>query len=272
MPTILQLSDAHLSPRNTLFRGNVELVRRAVADAAPDLVMATGDLSLDGADREPDLEMAAEWHRGFPGPLMALPGNHDIGSDARLMAKQPVDDARLDRWRRHLGPGRGVTDLPGWRVIGLNSEVMATGHAEEAAQAGFIRDSLAGLGERRIALFLHRPPYLATMDEPWSLWAVGPEGRGPLSPLLEHPALRLVASGHIHLHHEVRRGPAAHVWAPALSFYCPPADQAGLPGNRRPGALLHRLHADHVETVLVAPEGLEAVNIADVQDQTYPRA
>ena len=70
----------------------------------------------------------------------------------------------------------------------------------------------------------------------------------------------------------VRRGPAAHVWAPALSFYCPPADQAGLPGNRRPGALLHRLHADHVETVLVAPEGLEAVNIADVQDQTYPRA
>jgi alkaline phosphatase D len=272
MPTILQLSDAHLSPRTTLFRGNVELVRRAVADAAPDLVVATGDLSLDGADRDPDLAMAAEWHRGFPGPLMALPGNHDVGSDVRLMATQPVDDARLDRWRRHLGPGRGVTDLPGWRVIGLNSEVMGTGHAEEAAQAAFLRDSLAGLGERRIALFLHRPPYLESPDENWGMWAVGPEGRAALSPVLDHPALRLVASGHIHLHHEVTRGPARHVWAPALSFYCSPDFQAGLPGSRRPGALLHRLHADHVETTFLAPEGLTAVDIAEVQDQTYPRS
>ena len=166
---------------------------------------------------------------------MALPGNHDIGSDARLMAKQPVDDARLDRWRRHLGPGRGVTDLPGWRIVGLNSEVMATGHAEEAAQAGFIRDSLAGLGERRIALFLHRPPYLAPVDEPWSLWAVGPEGRAARSRRCSSiPRCAWSASGHIHLHHEVRRGPAAHAWAPALSFTVPPADQAGLPGNRTP--------------------------------------
>jgi len=272
MHRILQLSDAHLSPRNTLFRANVELIRRTIGDAAPDLVLATGDLSLDGADREPDLQFAAEGHRAFPGRLLALPGNHDVGSDARLMARQPVNDERLARWQRHLGPGRGVIDLPGWRVIGLNSEVMGTGHAEEAAQAGFIRDSLAGLGDRRIALFLHRPAWLFSQDEPYGPWAVGPEGRGALAPILDHPALRLVASGHIHLHHEVRRGRVAHVWAPALSFYCDPSDQTGLPGSRKPGALLHRLHEDHVETVLLAPEGLEAVRINDIQDQTYPRS
>ncbi|MGG5821855.1 metallophosphoesterase family protein [Falsiroseomonas sp. HW251] len=271
MLSILQISDAHLSPRNTLFRGNVERVRQAVADAAPDLVVATGDLSLDGADRDPDLALAAEMHRAFPGRLMALPGNHDIGSDPRLMAKQPVDDERLARWRRHLGPGREVLDLPGWRIIGLNTEVMATGHAEEAVQAAFIRDSLSSLGERRIALFLHRPPYLERPDEPYGPWVIGPEGRGAMAPVLDHPALRLVASGHLHLHHEITRGAARHVWAPALSFYCPEKDQEGIPGSRRPGALLHRLHADHVETVLIAPEGLEAVNIADVQEQTYPR-
>ena len=272
MQSILQLSDAHLSPRNTLFRGNVELIRRAVSDRAPDLVLATGDLSLDGADREADLQLAAEWHRGFPGRLLALPGNHDIGSDVRLMPTQPVDDARLARWQRHLGLGRGVIDLPGWRVIGLNSEVMATGHAEETVQADFIRESLAGLGDRRIALFLHRPAYLFTPDEAYGPWAIGPEGRNALAPILQHPALRLVASGHIHLHHEMRRGQVAHVWAPALSFYCDPSDQAGLPGGRRPGALLHRLHEDHVETILLAPEGMEAVRINDIQDQTYPRS
>ncbi|WP_270933276.1 metallophosphoesterase family protein [Falsiroseomonas oryzae] len=271
MPTILQLSDAHLSPRNGLFRANLERVRQAVAADPPDLVVATGDLSLDGADREPDMELAAALHRAFPAPLLALPGNHDIGSEPRLQPKQPVDDARLDRWRRHLGPGRGVVDLPGWRVVGLNSEVMGTGHPEEAAQAAFIAEAAADAGERRIALFLHKPPFLAAADEPWNPWSVPPEARAALAPLLGHPGLRLVASGHLHLHHQVRRGQVEHVWAPALSFYVKPADQAGIPGGREPGALLHRLHADHVETVRLAPAGMEAVLIDTVQDQTYPR-
>ena len=270
MISILQLTDAHVSPRSDLFLGNLELVRRAVAESPPDLVVATGDLSLDGADREPDLALAAELHRAFPAPLVALPGNHDVGSDARLMPRQPVDDARLARWRRHFGAGYELRDLPGWRVIGLNSEVMGTGHPEEAAQAAFIAEAARGTGARRIALFLHRPPFLQTMDEAWNPWSVPPEGRAALVPLLSHPGLRLVASGHIHLHHEARRGAVAHVWAPALSFYCNPADQPGMPGGRQPGALVHRLHADHVETVLVAPAGLEPVLIDDVRDRTYP--
>jgi alkaline phosphatase D len=272
MITILQLSDAHVSPRTTLFRGNLERVRRAAEGAPPDLVVATGDLSLDGADREEDLALAAEMHRAFPAPMLALPGNHDIGSDSRLMPHQPVNDERLARWRRHLGAGRSVVDLPGWRIVGLNTEVMGTGHPEEAAQAGFIAEAAASAGERRIALFLHRPPWLNARDEAeWNPWSVPPQGRGALAPLLDHPGLRLVASGHLHLHHEARHGKVAHVWAPALSFWCDPADQPGMPGGRDPGSLLHRLHDDQVETVLLAPEGLETVCIEAVRDQTYPK-
>ena len=178
--------------------------------------------------------------------------------------------ALVPRWRASFGAGYELRDLPGWRVIGLNSEVMGTGHPEEAAQAAFIAEAARGTGARRIALFLHRPPFLQAMDEPWNPWSVPPEGRAALAPLLSHPGLRLVASGHIHLHHEARRGAVAHVWAPALSFYCNPADQPGMPGGRQPGALVHRLHADHVETVLVAPAGLEPVLIDDVRDRTYP--
>ncbi|WP_372620793.1 metallophosphoesterase family protein [Falsiroseomonas sp.] len=273
MPSILQVSDAHLSPRNGLFRGNLDLVRRAAEAAPPDLVVASGDLSLDGAGREPDLAFAAEQHRAFAAPLLALPGNHDVGSEPKLAPHQPVDDARLDRWRRHLGPGRGVVDLPGWRVIGLNSEVMGTGHAEEEAQAAFIAAAAAGAGDRRIALFLHKPPFLHAPEEAgWNPWSVPPEARPALAPLLTHPGLRLVASGHLHLHHEIRRGAVTHVWAPSLSFTVPASMQPGIPGARIGGALLHLLHADHVETRLLAPAGVEAVPMDTVQDQTYPRA
>jgi alkaline phosphatase D len=270
--TILQLTDAHLSPRNTLFRKNFELIRQLALASPPDLVVATGDLSLDGADRDADLALAAEMHRAFPAPLLALPGNHDVGSDKRLMPTQSVDDVRLARWQGVFGPGRFVRDVPGWRLIGLNSEIMGTGHPAEQDQAAFISEAAAGAGERRIALFLHRPPFLFRRDEPgWTPWGLPPEARPALAPLLDHPGLRLVASGHIHLHHEEMRGKVRHVWAPATSFHCKPADQEGLPGSRAPGALLHRLHADHVETVLLAPAGMEPVLIDDVQAETYPR-
>lgn len=271
VPTVLQLSDAHLSPRNSLFRANVARVRDAVAAAPPDLVVASGDLSLDGADRDEDLALAAAIHADFPAPLLALPGNHDTGSHPRTMAAQPFDTQRLDRFRRHCGAGRGLHDLPGWRVIGLNSEVMGTGHPEEAAQAAFIALAVADLGPRRIALFLHKPVFVTEPEDPdFDYWSVPPQARAALAPILAHPNLRLVASGHLHLHHEFARGPVRYVWAPPLSFVVNAADQPGMPGQRRTGALLHRLHADHVETVLVAPPGMEAPLHDDIRHLTYP--
>ena len=272
MPTILQLSDAHLSPRNKLFRGNVALIRALAEASPPDLVIASGDLSLDGADSEADLALAAELHRAFPAPLLALPGNHDTGSHAHTMPHQPFDDARLARFQAHLGAGRGLHDLPGWRVIGLNSEVMGTGHPEEAAQARFIAEAAASAGERRIALFLHKPVFVTELDDPtFDYWSVPPQARAALAPLLDHPGLRLVASGHLHLHHEVTRGRVAYVWAPPLSFVVEEAEQPGLPGARLTGALLHRLHADHVETVLLAPAGMTTPLLGDIRHLTYPR-
>ncbi len=273
MPSILQISDAHLSPRNDLFHGNLALIRALAEATPPDLTVASGDMSLDGADREADMAFAAAAHSAFPGPLMALPGNHDTGSHPRTMPSQPFDTARLARFQAHFGAGRGLRDLPGWRVIGLNSEVMGTGHAEEAAQARFIAEAAAGAGARRIALFLHKPVFVTERDDPnFDYWSVPPAARAALSPLLDHPGLRLVASGHLHLHHAFTRGRVAYAWAPPLSFVCTPAMQEGLPGVRHGGALLHRLHADHVETVLLQPEGLEVPSMDDVLHLTYPPA
>ncbi|WP_439596657.1 metallophosphoesterase family protein [Falsiroseomonas sp.] len=273
MPSILQLSDAHLSPRNDLFRGNLARIHAMAMASPPDLVVASGDLSLDGADHDEDLALAAALHGAFPAPLLALPGNHDTGSHPHTMPRQPFDSARLDRFRAHCGPGRGLVDLPGWRVIGLNSEVMGTGQAEESAQADFIAEAAAGAGDRRIALFLHKPVFVTEFADPtFDYWSVPPQARAALLPVLEHPGLRLVASGHLHLHRQVMLGRVSYAWAPPLSFIVHPSEQPGLPGARVCGALLHHLHEDHVETVLLAPEGMETPDLDALRAQTYPRA
>lgn len=270
MPSILQITDAHLSPRNGLFRENLERIRRAVEDDPPDLVVATGDLSLDGADRDEDMAFAAALHRAFPAPLLALPGNHDVGSHPGMQPRQPVTEHRLERFRTHIGPGRGVVDLPGWRVIGLNTEVMGMGIAEEAAQDAFLDDAIAAAGARRIALFLHKPIFVTTPgDAAFDEWSVPPPARARLAALIGHPALRLVASGHLHLHHEFSIDRVAFAWAPALSFHVSPVQQQGLPGLRHGGALLHHLHADHVETRLLQPNGVATVPLDDVLHLTY---
>ena len=272
MQTILQLTDSHLSPRNDLFRGNLALIHGLAQNILPDLTVASGDLSLDGADHDADLVFAAEQLQRFPGPLLALPGNHDTGSHGHTMPRQPYDSARQARFQSHFGKGYGVHDLPGWRVIGLNSEVMGTGHAEEASQARFIIEAAEGTGTKRLAVFLHKPVFVTEPEDPtFDYWSVPPHARATLAPLLEHPSLRLVASGHLHLHHEFSRGLVAYVWAPPLSFVVEEEEQLGLPGERHCGALLHHLHEDHVETVLLKPDGMEVPYLGPLRHLTYPR-
>jgi alkaline phosphatase D len=272
MTSILQISDAHLSPRSPLFRDNLAVIAAWAAASPPDLVIASGDLSLDGADQAEDLEFAAGLLRALPAPLLAIPGNHDVGSHPRTMPHQPVDAVRLARFRALVGEDRWVRDVPGWRLVGLDTEIMGTGLAEEAVQAGFIAAAATGLGDRRLALFLHKPVFVTAPEDPaFDYWSVPPGARPALAPLLDHPALRLVASGHVHLHREEMRGAVRYAWAPALSFVVAPEDQPGLPGERPCGALLHRLHADHLETTLLSPPGLRRRWINDIRDQTYPR-
>jgi hypothetical protein len=46
-------------------------------------------------------------------------------------------------------------------------------------------------------------------------------------------------------------------------------EQSGLPGTRCTGALLHHLHEDHVETVLLSPPGMEMPLLDDIRHLTY---
>lgn len=267
--TLAQISDTHLGVSTPLFRDNFGRIAAALALSRPDLVVATGDVSLDGADREADLAYAQAAFAQL-GPVHAVPGNHDVGDHPELAPGQPVSTARLDRFRRHMGPDRWVLDRGNWRLLGLNSQVMGA-HAEEQAQAGMILDALETLGDRRLAVFIHKPLFAADPDETgFDYWSVPPFARGALRPLMVHPALRLVASGHLHVHHEAWRGGARYVWAPSAGFIVAPEEQAGLPGARPCGILLHRFLEDAVATSLVVPPGMTTPYIHEVREEAYP--
>jgi alkaline phosphatase D len=276
--TILQVSDTHLSARITRFNANWGEAARVIGRESAALVVHTGDASLDGADHEDDLAFAAGMLSAGLGPegprLRCVPGNHDVGDRPPAAPHQPTTDRRVAAYAAMLGAASWVEDMPGWRLIGLNSQVIGTGTAAEAAQAAMLGEATLTAGTRRLALFLHKPAFLDDPDEPAAgYWTVPPEERGALRPLLDHPNLRLVASGHLHVQRLRRRGAVMHAWAPATSFLVGPAimpDPRG--GERQLGLLRHRFGVDTVETDIVPLPEAEPILFDPIAHEIYPPA
>lgn len=276
MFTVLQISDTHLSQRVPRFNANWTLAARRLAGEAAELVVHTGDAALDGPDHVADLEFAAASLRsgiGAEGPrLRCVPGNHDVGDRPVIAPHQPTTDARIAAHAAFLGACSWIDDAPGWRLIGINTQVLGTGTAAEAAQAAMLAEAALTLGDRMLALFMHKPPFLDHPDEPeGGYWTVPPEERGALAPLLGHPRLRLVASGHLHVQRLIRRGRVMHAWSPATSFMVGPAlmpDTHG--GTRCLGLLRHRFGAEDVDTEPVAMPGAEPIVLDPIIDEIYP--
>ena len=76
---IAQISDTHLSETKPYFVDNFVRIGEALRVAKPDLVVNTGDISLDGASEERDLAAGRLLHDALGLPLRFLPGNHDLG-------------------------------------------------------------------------------------------------------------------------------------------------------------------------------------------------
>ena len=270
--TLAQVSDAHLGSRTHLFRDNFDRVLTVLETVRPDLVVASGDVSLDGADSDADMALAAAQFARMPAPVHAIPGNHDVGDHPDRAPKQPVNDERLDRFRRAMGPDRWVLDHDNWRLLGLDSQIMGA-HPAEASQARMIEEALATLGDRRLAVFIHKPFFVVDpAEQVFDYWSVPPFARAPLRPIMTHPALRLVASGHLHVHHETVRGAVRYAWAPSVAFVVSPEEQAGLPGTRPCAILVHRFGDDAVETTLLQPAGMDRPFIDEIRAFTYPAA
>jgi len=267
---IIQISDTHLSPSKPHFADNWPPLARWIAEQRPDLVIHTGDVTVDGADVEGDLRYSAELMRGLGVRFRAVPGNHDVGDTRHI--RQPVNEERLQRWRAHFGLDRWVEDVEDCRLIGFDAKLLGSGEREEGLQVDWLDEVMNDAEDRRIAWFLHRPLFLDSPDEAdTGYWSVKPQPRAGLVQLLRRYSVALVGSGHLHKAHDFMLDGTRYIWAPSSAFLVGPGMQPPMPGARRLGAVVYEIRGSTIGAQIVAVRGLTAHWIDNVAEEVYPR-
>ncbi len=266
---IIQISDTHLSRGKAHFTDNWAPLARWIGAQRPDLVIHTGDVTVDGAEIDDDLSYSADLMAGLRVRWRALPGNHDVGETGHR--HQPVTKERLARWRARFGADWWVEEIAAWRLIGLDALLFGSGGDEEAAQMAWLEEIMAKSAGRQIAWFLHKPLFIDSPAEgDTGYWSVKPQPRARLLALLERHRVALVASGHLHKAHDFRLGHTRYLWAPASSFLVG-AMQPAMPGEKQLGAVCYDFGESGLSARICEVPGLAEHWLDEVRDEVYPR-
>ncbi len=271
---VIQISDTHLSAEKPHFLDNWRPLADWIKAQRPDLVIHTGDVTVDGAGNEADLAYAARLLDELGVRWRAVPGNHDVGDAGH--ARQPVDARRLAAWHRHFGPDRWIEDIgpdgTGWRLVGIDAMLIGDGAPEEAMQMAWLDEVMTTAGAQRIAWFLHRPLFLdAPQEGDRGYWSVKPQPRAALMALAQRHRVALVASGHLHNARDFEQDATRFVWSPASSFLVGDAIQPDMPGEKRLGAVLYEFGNPTFAVEIADIPGLRRHWLDDVIQQVYPR-
>ena len=268
---IVQITDTHFSPTKPHFNGNWEPLASWIEQSGADLVVHTGDLSVDGADKDDDIAFCMNLMREISTPMLLVPGNHDVGHLPG--SPQPVNAGRLERWRRLVGPDYWMEDAGNWRLIGLDSLLMGFDDAEDEAQFDWLRSVLESRGGRRVALFAHKPLFVDAPGEgDTGYWSVRPAQRQRLYDLIAAHDVALFASGHLHRAWQGRYENTSLVWGPSAAFVVGDMER-DMPGERLLGAVIHQFghqFGDTVASEIVAIPGMTAFVLDDVVAEVYP--
>ncbi len=258
---LTQISDTHLSRNFAKLTDNFHRVSEHIAAIRPDLVVNSGDLSWDGPTRRADLEFARELHAALPVDCRYLPGNHDIGDNPTAVGAAPSCPATEERRNAFVavfGEDRWQFEAANWRFIGLNSLIMNTGIGSELEQEEWLTAQLAGANGKPIAIFLHKPLFLALPDDPeepgTAIRFVPQPVRARLVELLGCYDVRLVASGHVHQRRDFTHGRARHIWAPSIGFFIPDRMQEVI-GTKETGHVEYRFRPESFEVRHVRASG-----------------
>ncbi|MBS1264464.1 MAG: 3',5'-cyclic adenosine monophosphate phosphodiesterase CpdA [Acidimicrobiaceae bacterium] len=194
---IAQISDCHIRDSVGMFGGLVdtsETLARVVdhlngLNPAPDVVLATGDLTDDGTEIQ--YSMFLDLVAGLEIPLLPLPGNHDVWDAFR--------SAFADRLPATIAEGHCsyVVDSHPVRLVGLDTLIPGRhdGRFHEGHEE-WLDAVLQVQPDRPTLVFTHFPPFksgLTFMD------LSGLDGADRLRSVLErHPQVKLLVAGHIH--------------------------------------------------------------------------
>ena len=256
---LIQISDTHLAEGCDAFDANFDAVARYIAQAKPDLVVHSGDITRDAPFAPQELAYAKARLDALGAPVLAIPGNHDIGDnpgDGGYQPKKPVTEAQIDAYRAVFGADYWVEDRGAWRFIGLNSLYVLSGLEGEDAQWAWLEEAMTG--HDQIGLFLHKPLFLLPEDTPADPpYRYLPEAaRARLSALIDQHPVRFVGCGHVHQTRSHAVGQTQFVWAPATAFVLPDDMQPRV-GDKLCGLIQYDLSDDGgVAFEIVTPEGI----------------
>jgi 3',5'-cyclic AMP phosphodiesterase CpdA len=185
---ILHVSDLHVGARHDPV---VEQALQALAEqAAPDLVVASGDLTHRG--RREQHEGAAELLRSLDRPVLAVPGNHDIPYSFPARFTQPWRE--FDRQWETTEP---VHEGDGALVVGLNSvrpwRHQSGGLSASQLQRAEVRLRDAADGALRMVVFHHQ-----LVNAPWRTRKRPLADRGTVLARLVAAGAELLVGGHVH--------------------------------------------------------------------------
>jgi 3',5'-cyclic AMP phosphodiesterase CpdA len=250
---LTQITDTHLSRNFPKLTENFQRVSAHIDASRPDLVINSGDVSWDGPTSRADLEFALGLHAALPVDCRYLPGNHDIGDNPNVVdagSPCPATEDLRDAFVAVFGEDRWQFEAADWRFIGLNSLIMNTGIPSEEEQEDWLHAQLDGAKGKPIALFLHKPLFLNTPEDPeeaaTAIRFVPQPNRARLIALLGAHDVRLVASGHVHQRRDFTFRHVRHIWAPSAGFIVPDWKQ-DVVGIKETGLVEYRFRPDSFE-------------------------
>lgn len=224
---IAVIADTHIEPEAAQEPRANRRSRAAIArlaSLAPDLVVHLGDIvhtlpSLPGV--EGAWEAAAAILAGVPAPLLATPGNHDIGDKPNpAMPAAAVRSAWQQRWAARVGPLWLSHRLDGVRLVLVAGPILGSGSEAEAEQWAWLGQELAEARRdgARVFLFTHYPPFLLDPDEPGHYDNLDLAPRARLIDLARRFAVEAVLSGHVHGFFHNRDDRIDHYILPSVAF------------------------------------------------------
>jgi 3',5'-cyclic AMP phosphodiesterase CpdA len=262
MARVIVISDPHLSPTHGFFWDNWCRACEAANRLSPDAVIVSGDLCINGPDSDAEVAFAARALERLDAPVHAIPGNHDVGDEPPGQeAGQIIDEGRLQRWLSVFGADRFAFTIGGWRLVGINAQLLGSGLAQEQEQDDWLDAELIRASQP-VLLALHKPLFLQSPDEAeMTASSVNPAPRERLLARLRGAPVKVVLSGHLHCQRDVVRHGLRHVWAPSTAFLVPPQEGA----QSVLGLLALELEDDgvHVEPISVA--GLVAHDLLELK-------
>jgi 3',5'-cyclic AMP phosphodiesterase CpdA len=270
---LTQISDTHLARRLGKLTHNFDRVREHIDATRPDLVINSGDMAFDAPTSPDDLAYARSLHDALPIPCRYLPGNHDIGDNPTEVGpapSHPVTEKARQAYISVFGEDRWTFEAAGWRFIGLNSLVMNSGLDSEAEQFEWLAGELGTTSGKPVALFLHKPVFLDTPEDPElpasAIRHVPMPARRRLVEMLRPVDVRLIASGHVHQRRDFTYCQTRHVWAPSTGFIMSDKRQERI-ALKEVGLVEYRFRPDSFEVRHVRAAGQVDVDLEELWEK-----